>query len=610
MSVADLLQERPEVQLEGDVIAWANSVYEEADTDLMSSPEAKHVQRIIDFLEGQQWNPKTRGRSRPVVNRVVRNFVEMASLLTDIQPDISVKFTDAIDNYSEIEKLMNQMLEDWARMSNFEQELLQVVMYGLIMDGPTKVQWNPYLRGGLGDNEMVPLSPLDFLQIGAAGKLQEEAEVCIVRRVVTKPWLIRRFGELAEGVEPDVDSDVMSTPQKPNTMSSRRWQRLSPLVRNIHAKLANTGSAGPRSRFPKCIYKEFWLKDDSIWNGSESIIIGNPLSCWSYLVEPGMPKYPRGRVIVIAGGKVLEDAPNPYWHGRFPFAIYKPLRVPWKFNGLSVMSPMVAIQAILNRIDGGVVDATLQSVDPPFMAPMAAFSEQDKDSIDPNAPGSKIWYRNNTPRPPERAKAIEFGNYVMPTVDRLEKELTMSSGSAAVNQALQKKQIPGGDSLDMIINSRAVNIRLYGRALQSYLEESGAMIVANKLQFETADKRVAQYGAKGLTDADFEPYYKHLCPKGMEPEEFVKKISFTIRRGSLLSIERTDELAQMSALRKAGEIDHTSFLEFLNSKFNANLNIPLIQQRLAVEAEQKAKLALAMGQAQHQAKEAGKGRTK
>ena len=169
---------------------------------------------------------------------------------------------------------------------------------------------------------------------------------------------------------------------------------------------------------------------------------------------------------------------------------------------------------------------------------------------------------------------------------------------------MQKKQIPGGDSLDMIINSRAVNIRLYGRALQSFLEESGAMIVANKLQFETADKRVAQYGWKGLLDSDFFPYYKHLCPQGIQPEEFVKKISFTIRRGSLLSIERTDELAQMSQLRKAGEIDHTTFMEFLNSKFNANLNIPQIQQRLSVEAEQKAKLAVALGQAQHQAKEA------
>jgi hypothetical protein len=375
--------------------------------------------------------------------------------------------------------------------------------------------------------------------------------------------------------------------------------KLSPLMRNIHSKLANTGSAGPMTRYPKVIYKEFWFKDDSIWSGSESILIGKKNSCWSYWVEPGMPKYPRGRVVVVAGGKVLEDAPNPYWHSHFPFALYRPLRVPWKFEGASVLEPQVAIQAILNRIDGGIMDTIISTIEPTLIAPMAAFSEQDKDSLDPGAPGGKIFYRNNSPRPPEFQKQRELGSYVMPTVDRLEKELAMSSGSAAINQAMQKKQIPGGDSLDMIMNSRAVNIRLFGRSLQSFLEAAGSMVVANKLQFETADKRVAQYGWKGLLDSDFYPYYKHLCPQGMEPETFVRNVSFTIRRGSLLNIERQDELGNMAQLRKAGEIDGTSFLEFLNSKFNANLDIPLIQQRLAAEQKAKAELAVAMGQAQH-----------
>jgi len=601
------LQERPEVKLEAEVLDWANSVYEEADSELMSSPESKQVQRVIDFLEGKQWASTARhGRSRPVANRVVRQFVEMASMLTDIQPDVRVKFTDADENYSEVESLMNRMLTDWTYMSDFEQELVQVVMYGLISYGPVKVQWNPYLRNGMGSNDFQPLSPLDFLQIGASGRLQAEAEVCIVRRVVTKPWLVRRFGEVAYGVQPDIESEMSATPQRPNAVSSRRWAKLSPLMRNIHSKLANSGAGAPTTKFPKVIYKEFWFKDDSIWDGSESIIIGDPNACWSYRVEPGMPKYPRGRVLAVAGGRVLEDAPNPYWHGRFPFAIYRPLRVPWKFAGQSIMDPLCAMQAILNRIEGGVLDVINSTIEPTMMAPMAAFSDQDKDSIDPGAPGGKIFYRNNSPRPPEFRKPPELGNYTMPMRDGIDKEMAMNSGAAAVNQTLQKKQIPGGDSLEMIVNSRAGNIRLYGRGLQSFMEEVGVMVVSNMLQFETADKRVAQYGSKGLTDSDFHPYYKHLCPATMEPEDFVRNVSFTIRRGSLLAIERTDELAQMSQLRRAGEIDHTTFLEFLNSKFNANLNISLIQRRLDEESAKKAQMAMAMGQAAHQAKESGK----
>jgi hypothetical protein len=599
--------ERPEVRLEQEVLEWANAVYEEACTDQEASPESKQVQRIIDFIEGKQWNSKARyGRSRPVANRVVRQFIEMASLLTDIEPDIQIHFTDQIENYSQIEELMNRMLTDWAKMSDFEQELLQIVCYGLITQGPAKVQWNPYLRSGLGDVEVQALSPLDFMQIGASGKLHPDAEVCISRRVVTKPWLVRRFGDVAIGVESDADTEMSAVPTKPAGMSSRRWMSLSPLMRNIHSKLAANAQSGTKSRYPKVIYKEFWFKDDSIWDGSESIIIGDPNSCWSYRVEPGMPKYPRGRVIAIAGGKVLEDAPNPYWHGRLPFALYRPLRVPWKFEGLSVMEPQVAIQGILNRIEGGILDVISSTIDPTIIAPMAAFSEQDKDSLDAGAPGGKIFYRNNSPRPPEFRKPPELGNYVMPTADRLEKEMAASSGAAAINQTLQKKQVPGGDSLDMILNSRSTPMRLYGRGLQSFLEEAGYMVIANKLQFETASKRVAQYGWRGLTDSDFYPYYYHLCPAGMEPEQFVRNASFTIRKGSLLAIEKQEEMGVMSSLVKAGIVDSTTYLEFLNAKFQANLNIDKIKQRVALEQAQKAQAAMAMGQAQHAAKEKSK----
>lgn len=594
-----LVAERPEFQLEQDVLAWADDVYREAEADLMATPESKQIQRCIDFIEGKQWNARMKSRSRPVVNRVVRQFIEMASLLTDIQPDIKVHFNDQIDNYSEIQNLMNRMLEDWAHVSDFDMELLQVVMYGLLSYGPVKLQWNPFLRNGMGDSEFQPFSPLDFMQIGASSNIQTQAEVCIMRKVVVKPWLIRRFGDVAREVRPDAEFESAVTPQRPANFSSQRWQKLNPLMRNLHSKLANTGSAAAVSRFPKCIMKEFWFRDDSIWEGSESILVGKENTCWSYWVEPGMPLYPRGRTLTIAGGRVLEDAPNPYWHSLFPFELYRPLRVPWKFEGLSALDPIAAIQSILNRIDGGIVDAVLSSVDPPFMAPMAAFSEQDKDSLDPNAPGTKIFYRNNAPREPSFRKPIEIGSYVLPTADRMEREMAMSSGSAAMNQAMQKKQIPGEGSLDMIMSSRAVNIRLFAMSEKSFLERCGAQIVANKLQFETADNRVRQYGWKGLTDSDFAPYYKHLAPKGMQPEEFVRNMALTIRRGSLLEFERNDELQNMASLRKAGEIDHTTFLEFLNQKFNANLNIELIQQRLQKEAQQKAMLAAAAGQAAH-----------
>jgi hypothetical protein len=608
---AELAEQRPEYQLETEVLNWAEAVDQEMCAEEAATPELKNFERIIDFLEGKQWSAKARyGRSRPVVNRLVRQFIEMVAFLTDIQPDIQVHFTDAIEGYSEIEDLMNRMLVDWAYMQDFEIELAMVVMYGLILQAPVKVQWNPFLRGGMGDAQVLALSPLDFAQIGSTGSLKEGAEVCRMRQVVTKPWLVRRFGDVAMGVQPDAETELSSTAMRPNTISSKRWQRLSPLMRNMASKLAHSNSRDSSSRYPKCVYKEFWFKDDSVWDGSESIVVGNPLCSWSYIVEPGMPKYPRGRMLALAGGKVLEDAPNPYWDGRMPFAIYRPMRVPWKFHGLGVLDPQVAIQAITNRIEGGILDVINSTVEPKLMGPQTAFSEQDKDSIDPGQPGGKLWYRNNTPSIPQFVPPPQLGAYVQPMLQELVKEMAASSGASAISQALGKKQVPGGDSMEMILASRSSNIRLFSRSLQSFLEDAGSMVVARKLQFETADKRISQYGWKGLTNNDFKPYYRHLCPVGMEPEEFVRKIGLTIQRGTLLSVERMDKLTLMSNLRKAGEIDHVTYLSFLNKQFNANLNIEQIGQRLAAEAASKAKSAIVVEQAKDQAKEQAKAQAK
>jgi hypothetical protein len=97
----------------------------------------------------------------------------------------------------------------------------------------------------------------------------------------------------------------------------------------------------------------------------------------------------------------------------------------------------------------------------------------------------------------------------------VEKEQDMTSGAAAINQAAQKRQVPGGDSLEMIMNSRSIPIRFMGRSLSSFLTEVGTMVMASKMQFETSKSRVAKFGVKGLTDADFRPLYGQWLDQGM-----------------------------------------------------------------------------------------------
>ena len=141
----------------------------------------------------------------------------------------------------------------------------------------------------------------------------------------------------------------------------------------------------------------------------------------------------------------------------------------------------------------------------------------------------------------------------------VEKEQDATSGAAAINQTLQKKQVPGGDSLEMIMNSRSIPDSVHGpRPAFVSSPMSAPMVTANKMQFETSTTRIKKFGVKGLTDADFEPFYGQWLNKGMEPEEFVRQAVFEIRKGSLLAIEKQDEVQVAFVLRKMGDISRNA----------------------------------------------------
>ena len=591
--------ERPTRKLEQEVLEWTEAVYQEADHELSQSHEAKLTSKLIDYICGRQWSQKARfGTQRPVVNRTFAQFMEMVGLLTDLELDFAVKFTDqGVDGYSELQKLLNRMIEDWAYDSDFEMELSQAVMFGLLHTGPVKIQWNSELCDGLGDNEFQPLNPLNFMRIGDSSKAKD-AEVCISRKFVTLQYLRRRYGEVAEAVQPEIGlSQFPGETLKPARFSRVEWSRMSPALRN----LMGIRKQGAQSKFPQALLKEFWFRDPALWRGSESIIVGDPTGNWCYRVEPGMRLYPRGRVVVTAGGKVLEDTCNPYWHGRFPFPEYRPFRVPWNLrHGLSMMEPIAAMQAILNRINGGVMDTVIDAISPSIIGPKGAFSPQDWDTIDPSVPAAKYAYNNNAPRPPEFKTPKQLPQYVDTFYQRVEREMDRTSGASAISQAIAKKQVPGGDALDMIFNSRSTNIRLMARSMKSFLNECGQLVVSNLLQFATAQHRIMKYGPEGIVANDLSPIYGSFLPKGMEPEEFVRKANFSIRRGSLLGIEKSEEIQFAFALRKMGDLSRHRLLRFLDR----NIDIKANDQELHEELAEKALIAAAAGNI------AGKGKHK
>lgn len=581
-------------QLEKEVLEWADSVYDEAEKELNDSREIRLTSKLIDYISSQQWSAKARfGRSRPVVNRTFRHFVEMAGLLTDIEPDFKVNFGNEDEEFTKLAELLNEMMGIWARATDFEMDLSQVVMWALVHTGYAKIQWNSALNGGMGDNEFLDLGPMNVMTIGAGKKLQED-ECVIARWPVTMESLFRSYGDLAKDVIPDLESGQPQTDiSRPGKMSAQKWATLPPVLKKMMG--VKSVNQAKRSRYPRTMLKQFWFKDSAVNESNTTVLVGDKRYNWSYMVEPGMPLFPRGRFLIIAGNKVLQDGPNPYWHARFPFAKLRLIRVPWSNNGLSPLEPIALMSDIINRINGGIMDMIRASIEPKIVAPKAAFAQSVWDSMDPGAPGAKVQFNNNSPHKPEYPKPPELPAYVLQMKQDVEKEQDATSGASAINQTLNKKQVPGGDSLEMIMASRSIPIRFMGRGLFSFTTEVGTQVVANAMQFSTSKSRIARFGTKGLVDSDFEPFYGQFLKKGIEPEAFVRQMTFEIRKGSLLAIENQDEIPVAIGLRKMGDLSRKGLLRKLKVK---KADIDRNEQELLEEAKEKIALAGAAGAVQ------------
>jgi hypothetical protein len=165
--------------LEDEVIEWTESVYDQIYNDKSREKESQATAKIIEYLEGKQWSERARySRSRPVVDKFSRHFWESVGLLTDLSLDFTVKMFDKVNDYNDLERLLNDCTVRWAMKNGFEDRLYDVVLYGLLHTGPAKIQWKSSLNGGWGDVQMVPVAPWQFGMIGADYDIDDAEVIC------------------------------------------------------------------------------------------------------------------------------------------------------------------------------------------------------------------------------------------------------------------------------------------------------------------------------------------------------------------------------------------------------------------------------------------------
>lgn len=93
------------------------------------------------------------------------------------------------------------------------------------------------------------------------------------------------------------------------------------------------------------LQKELWIRDGSTQEMFSKKEEENGLET---LVRSYGAKYPKGRVISWANGRLLYDVPNPYADGRFPYVHFKDVTIPGFWYGMGEVQQLVNLQMLHN----------------------------------------------------------------------------------------------------------------------------------------------------------------------------------------------------------------------------------------------------------------------
>lgn len=148
-----------------------------------------------------------------------------------------------------------------------------------------------------------------------------------------------------------------------------------------------------------------------------------------YLIGDWKPRYPDGRLIVAAGGRILKDGPNPYAHGQAPF-IFIPSAPRSKPASMGNAPKIMVVTRKLNDIMRHIHSYAQSEIPRPMYAEEGAIANPDQAQNAPKGSDKMIY----TVRGMKigRPQAMDLPPFTFTYIQTLQSALDLISGSSAV----------------------------------------------------------------------------------------------------------------------------------------------------------------------------------
>jgi hypothetical protein len=554
--------------------AWRAAAREEAIQTLKMNPERDFVRAYTDMLMGRYWDRRrARYRSQYFDNRMGEARLSTLCSLTDTRPAMDVGTTSTIEAFRAQAEIVRKCIQsiwdtedlDLATEAVVDHALLSVGYWKIAATMPTESVPAQMLVIPCGMDSVLPIQPGRHLQDSSA----------VLYRVFKPLHRVKQaYGMSAEGIEREITGSFLSFvggAYPDSLIPDYTYNAQNPAIRAQPAGRAGIAMASEAGPFASVEVEEYWIDDPTVNEAGGEIQVKDPRLAldahnYHYRVPHGERLFPRKRLMVWAGDRLLYDGPAPYWHGLYPFAqlILRP--TVWGAGGISAYRNLVPLQIAINKVGAGTLDLVERVVDPQMAFTDGAVDDTSFRNFYPDRHGAMIRMTPNA-RWGEHARYVDpppLPGYVGAFMDRVDRAFDRQSGAIDVSGMTRKNQVPGGDTIEQARDSAQTVYRLDSRHIEPFMRAAGQQFVSNIFQFWTREQRMWMLGKDGVTWHDFDYDPGNMIPWSAPKENHWRRFPVRVAAGSMHGAKRDRDKQVAISLFRIGAISRRALLRKLD----------------------------------------------
>ena len=534
---------------ERDMIAFLERYWVEG-RSVKDQTDLREVDDHLQLVRGQQW-PRMTPRSVPqfVLNLLNDHVQRKVGLLTDARPILEVTTTN--DRYTDRTHILEKPLNALWTETSWQEALSKGLAMTLIAGSNVgMVGWDPLADNGRGDIRprfFDPRSVVIDTGVTSATAL-ETAEYVVTQEVRSLPSLMEQFGPRAELCQADANLANQFTESARNRGTRGVLSAASGMFRRRFQDSLATA-------IPRAYSRHYWFKD---WQRDEN---GQPRRYVQIQHQDGThtvrPLRRQIRHVVTAGGVVLADEANPYWHQKYPIEILDwgvELEHVW---GQSEIRQLRAAQEALNRLASQVLRNTTLLNNFVIQGDHNALDAEQWNELT-NRPAIILRTRPNTRLTFQSPPSLPA--YLFTLMEFLVKSIDMVGGMSEVSRGTASPS-QSGITVESLQMAAQTVIRLQARRLEAFLTRLFTKCIPMIFQFYTSDRVKQIIGEDGMiTTFAFDRSALVLGLQGKEIETAFRDFTLSVRPGSSLNATRIQKSVLAANLYGMGLITGESLL--------------------------------------------------